>query len=138
MVKIIFFIFFIAFSVILFGQDSKSDSLKAVEIHKKVLTLDSHADTPLRFLNGKFDIGKRNSAKSSKIDLPRMKEGEMDAVFFAVFLGQGERTKEANKKAKEKALEIFNGIHNTIEQNSDLAEIATTPEDALDYLSALP
>jgi membrane dipeptidase len=101
-------------------------------IHNNVLTLDSHTDTPMRLLDSDFDIGKNNNSgkSNSKIDFPRMKEGGQDAAFFAVFIGQGDRTKDANNEAKEKALSIFEAIHKNIAQNSNVAEIALTPADA--------
>ena len=39
-----------------------------------------------------FDFGVRNDPREtrSKIDLPRMKEGGMDGIWFAVFVGQDE------------------------------------------------
>lgn len=100
-------------------------------IHNNVLTLDSHTDTPMRLLDSDFDISKKNNSgkTNSKIDFPRMKEGGQDAAFFAVFIGQGDRTKDANNEAKEKALSIFEAIHNTIAANSNEAEIALTPAD---------
>jgi len=120
-------------------SNTNSDSLKntviitdtvayAMELHHRILTLDSHTDTPLRLNRGDFDLGKKNS--SGKIDLIRMKEGGLDAVFFAVFLGQGSRTPEANALAKEKALVIFQNIHDNIKKYDSIATLALTPEDA--------
>ncbi len=39
-----------------------------------------------------------------------MKEGGLDAVFFAVFIGQGDRDEASNRKAKQQALKIFDDI----------------------------
>jgi membrane dipeptidase len=104
---------------------------KADIIHNNVLTLDTHTDTPMRLLNSEFDINKENDPikTHSKIDFPRMKEGGLDAAFFAVFIGQGDRTEEANNEAKEKALSILEAIHNNIAESSSVAEIALTPAD---------
>ena len=45
---------------------------------------------------------KHNFAEDgSQIDFSRMKEGGMDAMFFAVYVGQGKRTPEGNAEAKE-------------------------------------
>ena len=56
---------------------------KVKEIHEKVLTVDTHCDTPMALLNHHFDIGKRNEAPENRVDFPRMKEGGLDAMFFA-------------------------------------------------------
>jgi len=105
---------------------------KALEIHKSVLTIDTHNDTPMRFTRSKFNMAERHDARKdgSKMDFPRMHEGGLDGAFFAVFIGQGPRTPEGNKKAYDSAIKIFNAVHETAKKHPDLVEIATTPEDA--------
>ena len=73
---------------------------KAARIHAAAYTVDSHTDTPLRIGRDGFDFGVRNDPKEtrSKIDLARMKEGGLDGIWFAVFVGQGERSPEGNEK----------------------------------------
>jgi len=104
---------------------------KAKRIHEAAYTVDSHTDTPLRLNRSGFDFGVRNDPGDtrSKIDLPRMKEGGMDGIWFAVYVGQGERTPEGNEKAMEEALEITREIHNTVEKYSDDLELATRADD---------
>ena len=104
---------------------------KAARIHEAAYTVDSHTDTPLRINRMGFDFGVRNDPREtrSKIDLPRMKEGGMDGIWFAVFVGQGERSPEGNEKAMNRALEITEGIYKTIDLYSDDLEVATTADD---------
>lgn len=104
----------------------------ADNIHKQVLTIDTHTDTPLLFGREGYDIGRKNNPaqRGGQVDFPRMIEGGLDAAFFAVFVGQGERTKEGNRAAKERALNIFRQIHDAIENNSEVAGLALTPDDA--------
>lgn len=106
---------------------------KARKIHHKVLTLDSHTDTPLRLGgNNPLDLGIRNDARErgGKLDFPRMQEGGLDAAFFAVFLSQGASTPEAFETAKRRALDIFDLIEDAVAQNAHLAAIALTAQDA--------
>jgi membrane dipeptidase len=105
---------------------------KASDIHQQILTLDSHTDTPIILQREEFDIGIRNEPAQGRIqvDFPRMREGGLDAVFFAVFLRQGERSPEGFEVAREKAEGIFNLIYQTIEKYSNLAELALKPDDA--------
>lgn len=102
------------------------------KIHDQVLTVDTHCDTPMRLLRSDFDMGKRNDPHEGggKVDFIRMKEGGMDAMFFAVFISQGERTPEGNKRAREMALITLDAILNTVNKHSSLAEIALNPDDA--------
>ncbi|AXE19580.1 membrane dipeptidase [Runella rosea] len=114
------------------AQDDAALLKKAKKIHEKAFTVDTHADTPMLLSRGGFDITKDNDARTSnsKVDYPRMKRGGLDAIFFAVYLGQGPRTSEAHEAAKKRALGIFDAVNTTLKQTSELAELATTPEDA--------
>ncbi len=105
---------------------------KAARIHRNALTIDTHCDTPLRLMEKDFNIAGINDAleTGSKVDFPRMKQGGLDASFFAVFIGQGERTPEGNQRAIEKAGEIFDAIHQAVKSHPDMASLATQPEDA--------
>lgn len=101
-------------------------------IHSEILTLDSHTDTPLLFGREGYDIGKRNDPRErgGKLDFPRMIEGGLDAVFFAVFVGQGERSPEGNAAAKRRALGIFSNIYQALEVNRHMAALALSANDA--------
>ncbi len=116
------------------GIESEKEKLKrqAAKIHNRILTLDSHCDTPLSIMYDKIDMGTRNDVykTGSKIDFPRMKEGGLDASFFAVFISQGKRDAESNTKAKESAFAIFSAINNQLKKYPKLAEIAIVPDDA--------
>ncbi|MEN8122846.1 MAG: dipeptidase [Bacteroidota bacterium] len=113
------------------NEDNKLKK-RVEKIHRKVLTVDSHCDTPLNIVSRGIDLGVRNNARKTgtKVDFPRMKEGGLDASFFAVFLGQGKRDDDSNKKAKENALEIFEAIHKSIKENPEKVELALTADDA--------
>ena len=103
------------------------------ELHDKVLTVDTHSDTPSRLLREDWDIGERHEPgqrRGTKIDLPRMAEGGLDAEFFAVYVGQGARTPEGYAKAKERAIRLLDAIHKMCEDYPQLVGLATSPEDA--------
>lgn len=104
----------------------------AARIHEQALTIDTHADVPINMMKEGFDVAEEHSYETdgSQIDFPRMKKGGMDAMFFAVYLGQGARTLEATAAAKQKALAIFDKIHEAVRQNPTVAGIATSPSDA--------
>ncbi|NPD86880.1 membrane dipeptidase [Lentimicrobium sp. L6] len=104
---------------------------QAAEIHDKVFTIDSHTDTPLKFFNSDFNIGVEHDGRKGqgKIDIPRMEKGGLDAVFFAVFIGQGERDSLGHAQAFEKAEQIFEATHSEVKKNKKKAKIAITPED---------
>ncbi len=104
----------------------------AKEIHEKVLTVDTHTDTPWVLLKGGFDLSERHdfSKDHSRLDFPRMKEGGLDAVFMAAFVGQSERNEDGNRKAKEIVMTLIDSIHSHLSTRTVFAEIALFPDDA--------
>jgi membrane dipeptidase len=105
---------------------------KAKKIHAAALTIDTHADVPINMMKPGFDVAVEHDFEKerSQIDFPRMIRGGMDGMFFAVYLGQGKRTEEANAEAKKKALAIFDKIHEAVKANPQTAGLATTSKDA--------
>jgi len=126
---------FIVASVLLLvscGQSSKNKQEKYLNIHQNALTIDTHNDTPLNMMDDDFDIGKSHDSEEDRscVDFPRMEEGGLDAAFFAVYLGQDKRDEEGHRSAKKRALKIFDSIHESVEENSEQAELALEPSDA--------
>ncbi|MCU7514703.1 MAG: membrane dipeptidase [Ignavibacteria bacterium] len=114
------------------SKDAAALKLEADELHKTIISIDTHTDAPLNLMDNGFDIGRRHNAMEdhSKIDFPRMKEGGLDAVFFGAFVAQGPRTPEGNEKAKERALKIIDTVHAVLERNKDMASFAVNSTDA--------
>ncbi len=113
--------------------DPEAVKAEALAIHDRVLTVDTHSDTPMRLLREGWDIGERHDPSergSGKIDLPRMAEGGLDAEFFAAYVSQGERTPEGYASAKDRAMQMLEAIHKMCEDYPHLVELATSPEDA--------
>lgn len=106
-------------------------SKKVMKIHNKAITVDTHCDTPMALLQEDFDVAVCNKAPQSRVDFPRMKEGGLDAMFFAAFTGQRERTPENTQVAYEKANRMIEKTYEVCRENSDLAEVATEPDDVL-------
>jgi microsomal dipeptidase-like Zn-dependent dipeptidase len=99
----------------------------AREIHERVITIDTHDDIPANFATAEVDPGVRDGRQ---VTLPKMREGGLDAAFFVVYVGQGERTEEAYARAKEAALVKFAAIHRMAEEMyPDEIEIAYTAAD---------
>ena len=59
-------------------------SARAKKLHFSSIVVDTHDDTTQRFLDGKFDIAARHPDGS--IDIPRMREGGLDAIFFSIWI----------------------------------------------------
>lgn len=105
---------------------------RALAIHDRVLTVDTHADTPLRMIEPGFDMAERHdpNESGSKVDYPRMKEGGLDAIFFAAFVAQDIRDDDGNSRAKTLGLQMLDAVAESTEKNSDIVGLALDPDDA--------
>src|ERR687887_2371851 len=66
-------------------QSADQVSPRARQLHDRALVVDTHDDTTQRLIFDKaFDIAARNS--NGNIDIPRMKEGGLDALFFSIWV----------------------------------------------------
>ena len=81
---------------------------RAREIHERVISIDTHDDIPFNFATPEVDPGVRGDRQ---VDLPKMREGGLDAGFFVVYVGQTERTPENYEQAKADAMTKFTAIH---------------------------
>ena len=98
-------------------------------IHSQCLTVDTHCDTPMQMIKPGFNIRDEHHSPKSRVDLPRMKSGGLDAMFFAAFTGQKPRTDENYRKAYGLASQMIDSVHSAVNQNSDVATLALTADD---------
>ena len=95
-------------------------------LHDRIITLDSHCDTPMFFhKNIQFDTRDPHVL----VDLHKMREGHLDAVIMVAYLEQKERTDEALLAATAKADRILTQIERMILSNASFVELAYTPAD---------
>jgi membrane dipeptidase len=96
---------------------------RAKKLHFSSIVLDTHDDTTQRFFSDRFDLGKRNP--NGSIDIPRMREGGMNAIFFSVWIDG----RIMGPEAVQKALDQIDAIHqNVIKYSKDLTFCRTADE----------
>jgi hypothetical protein len=61
-------------------------SKKALEIQKSTIVIDTHADTPQRFLDENYDIGSTDPKDHGHISLDKAKAGSLGAEFFSIWV----------------------------------------------------
>jgi membrane dipeptidase len=61
-------------------------SQRAQEIHDSALIIDTHADTPQRFLDEGFDIGSTDPNDIGHISLDKARRGNLGAEFFSIWV----------------------------------------------------
>ncbi len=87
---------------------SEEISAHAHKLHFSSIVLDTHDDTTQRFFTKDYDLGKRNT--EGHVDIPRMKEGGMNGIFFSIWI-DGRITGPA---AIQKALDQIDAVHENV------------------------
>ena len=110
-----------------------ADYRRTCDLHQRVLTLDTHCDTPMFFPQG-VDFGSRDPR--ILVDLHKMSEGHQDATIMVCYLPQPQQDETFSSKVDfdvngptEYADLIFDKIEAIVEQNKQYLSIARTPAD---------
>src|SRR5215471_1371140 len=85
---------------------------RARRLHFSSIVLDTHDDTTQRFFSKTYDLAKRNP--DGHIDIPRMKEGGMNAIFFSIWIDG----RIMGPPAIQKALDQIDAVHENVRRNS--------------------
>jgi membrane dipeptidase len=101
----------------------KDLSARARKLHFSSLVVDTHVDTTQRFLDGDFDLGPRNA--SGSVDIPRMKEGGVGAIFFAIWMP----SKITGPVAVQRALHQIDLVREQVARHSNELVLATSAAD---------
>ena len=96
---------------------------RAKKLHFSSIVLDTHDDTTQRFFSKDFDLGKRNP--DGHVDIPRMREGGMNAIFFSIWIDG----RILGPPAVEKALDQIDAVReNVLKYSKDMVLCRTAEE----------
>jgi membrane dipeptidase len=98
-------------------------SQKAHDLHFSSIIVDTHDDTTQRLLDPKFDLAIRHS--DGNIDIPRMKEGGLSAIFFSIWIS----SKIMGPEAVKKALDQIDAVRELVRKNPSDLILATSGAD---------
>jgi membrane dipeptidase len=101
-------------------------STRAKKLHFASIVVDTHDDTTQRFLDGKFDLGTRSSTGS--IDIPRMREGNLSAIFFSIWMP----SKVTGPEAVDRAMVQIDAVREQIRKHPKDIVLATTAGEIRD------
>ncbi len=101
-------------------------SARAKKLHFSCIVVDTHDDTTQRFLDGKFDIGERSS--SGSIDVPRVKEGGLGAIFFSIWIS----SKITGPEAVNRAMTQIDAVREQVRKHPNDLVLATTATEVRD------
>ena len=94
---------------------------KTQRLHDRILTLDTHCDTPMFFPQG-INFATRDSR--ILVDLPKMTEGRLDATIMVAYIPQ-----KMEESAYDYANSIFDKIETIVASNASHLALARTPQD---------
>jgi membrane dipeptidase len=96
-------------------------SARARQLHDRAIVIDSHDDTTQRLLSEKgFDISARHT--NGNIDVPRMREGGLDALFFSIWVPSD----LTGPPAVKKAMDLIDSVREAARLHPNDLTIATT------------
>ncbi|MGH9729408.1 MAG: dipeptidase [Candidatus Acidiferrales bacterium] len=98
-------------------------SAHARELHFHSIVIDTHDDTTQRLLVPHFDLGARHT--DGNIDIPRMKQGGLDGIFFSIYM-PGTIT---GPTAVEKALDQIAAVREMARRHPNDVMLAKTAAD---------
>ena len=100
---------------------------EARRVHRSIVTLDSHCDTPMWFHH---PINLAERCDKVLVDFTKMREGHLDASIMVAYLPQGERTPQALQAATAEAHRLIDDITRRVKAAPGVA-LATTPDEVL-------
>jgi len=93
---------------------------RARKLHFASIVVDTHDDTTQRFLDGDFDLGTRSATGS--IDIPRMKEGGLGAIFFSIWIP----SKITGPEAIKHAIDQIDAVREQVRRHPQEIVLVTT------------
>ncbi|HZS09669.1 MAG TPA: dipeptidase [Blastocatellia bacterium] len=108
---------------------------RALKLHREAIVIDTHNDVTSAILDNGFDLGESGITADGKIkthtDLKRLKEGGVDAQFFAVYVGKefvGKKPEEGGGAAR-RAMDMIGVVYDQVQKHPDALEMAFTADD---------
>ena len=104
---------------------SASDSISAPakQLHFSAIVIDTHDDTTQRLLDPHFDLTARHS--DGNIDIPRMRDGGMSALFFSIWIPG----KIMGPEAVKQALDQIDAVRETVRRHPNELALATAADE---------
>lgn len=99
---------------------------RAREIHSRIISVDSHCDTPMLFSQG-YEMYERSDV--ALVDLHKMHEGALDVVTMVAYLKQGERDSDSLQRATEEADALLQGIADRVQRCAGEVVLCDRPSE---------
>ena len=117
------------------ARDDASLRARAEKLHREAIVVDTHNDITSAMLDDGFDLAKAGDAPDLKqkthTDIRRIKEGGLDAEFFAIYVGRDFINKKPSEGggAARRALDMIGVVYEQVRRNPETFEMAYTSDD---------
>jgi membrane dipeptidase len=101
-------------------------SAHARALQDSAIVVDTHADTPQRFLDSGFDIGNTDPADTGQISLDKARAGNLGAEFFSIWVDP--ETVEKENYAK-RAFDLIDSVYQQAARHPDRMMMAYSVAD---------
>jgi len=112
------------------SQSSSTDDAKlrerAMKLHREAIVIDTHNDITSAITDQGFDMGARDTSGRTQTDIPRMKEGGLDADFFAIYVSANYAR---NGGSARRAMDMIDGVYEQARRHPESLEMAFTADD---------
>ncbi len=99
---------------------------RALKLHHEAIVVDTHNDVTSPITDEGFDLGARDTSGKFQTDIPRMKDGGLDAEFFAIYVAA--KYAKAGGAAR-RALDMIDGVYEQARRHPESLEMAYTSDD---------
>src|SRR5215813_5759773 len=118
---------FLLSTSVLLAQTATSSSpvsTHARALHNSAIVVDTHADTPQRFLDQGFDIGNTDPKDLGHISLDKVRDGNLGAEFFSIWVEPSFKGQYAHR-----ALDLIDSVYEQAERHPDRMMMAFSVAD---------
>ena len=106
-------------------SDISKISPQARRIHDSAIVIDTHADTPQRFVDEHFDIGTVTPVSEGNIDLQKARQGNLGAEFFSIWVDP----QTSAGHYTQRALDLIDSVYQQAARHPDQMVMAFSAED---------
>lgn len=116
--------------VAFFAFPGLAEAKGALPLHDRLLTLDTHLDTPASLEIPGWSIVEKHEGDYTQVDLPRMKRGGLDGGFWAIYTPQGPLDPASTARARDFAFHRAAQIREMVAAHPEAFAVADKAADA--------
>lgn len=106
------------------AQNKPSKKRNAKAIHDSAFVIDTHADTPGRFVDENFDLATDTPTSEGHFDFGKVRAGNLGAEFFSIWVNP-----EIKTGYSKRALDMIDSVYQQAEAHPDQMVMAYSADD---------